>query len=103
MNKELLEKYAHLKQVVAEAEVELDELKPQIVEMMGDNEEVQTDFGKFLLNKRRSWTYPEPLVEREKQLKVDQKLAQQLGTASYEEQKVLVYKQNNAQSTGEEA
>ena len=102
MNKELLAKYAELKQIVTEAEAQLDELKPQVIEMMGDNDAIETDFGTFSLSKRRTWTYSPAITEREKQLKVDKKLEEQLGTAQYVENPILIYK-NNAQSTREEA
>lgn len=98
MNKELLQKYATLKQVIAEAETELDTLKPQVIEMIGDNDGLETEWGMFNITKRRVWEYPTPLVEREKQLKIDQKLSQQLGTAKYTEQPTLVYKKQNDNS-----
>jgi regulator of replication initiation timing len=93
MNKEILSRYAALKRDIAQAETELDELKPQVIEMMGDNDAIETDFGTFSISKRRTWTYTPALTEKEKQLKVDKKLEEQLGTATYTEAPVLMYRQ----------
>ena len=93
MNKEILEKYASLKQVISDAEGEIDVLKPQVLEMMNNVDTIEIDSGTFNIIKRRTWIYPGPLVEREKQLKIDQKLSQQLGTSSYTEAPILVYKE----------
>jgi len=92
MNKDLLKQYADLKVLIADAESKLDTLKPQVLETIGEAEEVQTDFGTFSITKRRSWTYPQDITNKEKELKADQKKAQQLGTAEYTEAPVLVFK-----------
>jgi len=94
MDKIKLERYAELKKIVKEAEEEMDPLKGEILEMMGDNEEVDTDFGKFVVSHRRTWTYPEEIKNREDQLKRDKKSCEQLGTADYVENSTLMFKEN---------
>ena len=93
MNKDKFDRYAELKRIVTEAERELGELKGTIIEMMGDNDEVQTDSGTFIIQKRRTWTYPVELQKQAEKLKADQQEAQRLGNATYVEQPVLIFHQ----------
>jgi len=92
MKKELFERYAELKAAEKEIKTEIDELNPQVMEEMGDNEEVETEFGKFTRASRRKWTYPPAIKTAEDDLKVAKKTAEQVGDATYEENYYLLFK-----------
>ena len=93
MDKTKLERYAELKRIVKQAEEEMDPMKEEILTMMGDHEEVETDFGKFVVTHRRTYTYPEEIKQREDDLKKAKKTCEQLGTAEYVEKSILMFKE----------
>lgn len=91
MDIKLFNDYATLKEAEKEIQAKLDELKPKIIELMGENEEINTDFGSFVIGKRRRWTYPEninQLGERYKEAKIE---AERTGEAQYEENPYLIF------------
>lgn len=94
MKTELFNQYAELKLKIKELEEEVEILAPQVLEEMGENEEVSSDFGTFVRANRRKWTYPEVLVEFEADVKAKKKQAEQVGDATYEEVPYLVFKSN---------
>jgi len=94
MNQALLKKYADLKNQIKALELEVDAIQPEImagIEAQGADE-VQTDFGKFILGRRRTYTYPEALVVAETNLKADKKEAEATGSATYVEKPYLLFK-----------
>jgi len=93
MNRELFEKYAELKRAEADLVSQINELKPQIMTEMGDNEEVEVDgVGKFVVGKRRVWTYPESIQQAENDLKTVKKEAERLGDATCQENPYVIFK-----------
>jgi ParB-like chromosome segregation protein Spo0J len=92
MDKAKLYRYAELKKQIKVLEEEVGVLAPEVMEMMGDNKEVETDVGVFIKASKRKWSYPEQIVTAEKQLKDEKKQAEQLGDATYEENEYLLFK-----------
>jgi hypothetical protein len=93
MNKELLERYANLKNLIRDAEAQIKEIQPEVLEIMGDNEELSTDFGTFTIGHRRTYKYPESIVEAEEKLKAAKKEVEQTGIGcSYTENPYLIFK-----------
>ena len=92
--KDKVARYAELKLLIKNLEAETDELRPAIVSHMqaSEAEEMNTDFGKFILSKRRTWTYPEDVLALEQTFKKAKKGAEGLGTATYVENPVLMFK-----------
>ena len=91
-----LDRYAQLKLEVAKLEEELELLKPEVVTYIQDQgaEQVTHDAGIFLLQTRRTYKYPEEVASLEAKLKEDKKTSEQLGTATYTEKVILVFKSN---------
>lgn len=93
MNKEILERYAQLKMEAKMIEEEIKDLQPQVVEIMGDNEELEVKgVGTFIRAIRRAWTYPEAIKNAEADLKVAKKEAEQTGDATAVENPYLLFK-----------
>lgn len=93
MNKDKLQLYANLKNQVAALEEQIEALKPEIVGMMiaEDVEKVQTEFGVFNLEKRRTWEFSENVQIAEdnvKDLKAKEKAE---GLATYTESPTLKF------------
>lgn len=92
--KKLLREYADLKTASKNLESEMDILNPIVLQIMQDNEveEIEVeDLGKVTLASRRSWRYPEAITEFESELKEKKKLAEQLGTATYNEKQYIIF------------
>ncbi len=51
----------------------------------------ETNVGKFTISKRKSWTYPEYVVELGETFKAEQIKAQSTGDATYEEKDSLIF------------
>lgn len=79
------ERYAELKNLVAEAEIEIKEINKEILDELRELgvEEFPTDFGKFVLSKRKKWIYPEEVIRLEEEYKAKKKESEQIGTADY--------------------
>lgn len=94
MNKQNLEKYAELKNSIKVLEESIDELQPLIMaEMEAEKaDEVDTDFGKFLVGKRRTYTYPAEIESEIEKIKELKKEAEAKGTANYVEKPYLIFK-----------
>lgn len=94
--KTILESYAELKLKAKEIEVQLDELNPQVLEIMKEDalEEVEVgDLGKLTMASRRTWTYPEVIQTKEKELNAEKKEAEQTGSADYTEKHYVLFKE----------
>jgi hypothetical protein len=63
----------------------MEELNKELLEIMIQNnkEPVDMDEGTMTVTSRRAWTYPEEIVIKQKEVKKEEKIAQQLGTATY--------------------
>ncbi len=93
MDKSKLELYASYKTAVAEYEAKMNELKPEIIEMMEkeEAEKVNTDFGTFTLMQNRKWAFSEEVESVRIELKEKETKEKADGTATYEETPVLKF------------
>lgn len=84
---------AALKAKIAEFELKQDQLKPFIIEQMNESgvSKMETDIGKFTVSKRKTWTYPEAIVELGDELKNQKAKAESTGEATYEEVEGLTF------------
>lgn len=103
MDKDILKKYADIKNQIKLLELEADSLNPEIMAAIiaSGADAAETDFGTFTVGKRRTYTYPENLKNDEARLKEAKKEAEALGTATYIEKPYLVYKQSSAKEDAE--
>ena len=69
--KGILQQYAEIKKKKKELEAEEELIGPQIKQFILEEgvEEIETDFGKFILKSKRKYYYPEEIVLLEKDLK----------------------------------
>ena len=94
--KDILNSYAELKLKAKELEAQIDELNPQVLEIMKESavEEIEIgDLGKLTMASRRTWIYPEFIQLKEKELKAEKKEAEQTGTADYSEKHYVMFKE----------
>jgi len=94
--KQILESYAELKLKAKELDAQLEELNPQVLEIMKESavEEIEIgDLGKLTMASRRTWVYPEFIQEKEKELKKEKKEAEQTGSADYSEKHYVMFKE----------
>ncbi len=93
MEKTILNEYAKLKLQASEIEKRLDELKPSVIEELSnlDISTYETSLGKFSINKRKVYTYPEYIIKAKEEVKVLEKQAISNEEATYEEVQSLVF------------
>jgi len=91
-DKAKFERYAELKNDIKRLEEEITALAPEVMVEMGEVDELSTEFGMFTVGKRRKWTYPKDVEKATEDAKNAQKEAQQLGTATFEENPYLIFK-----------
>lgn len=94
--KDILNKYAELKLKAKALDQELEELNPQVLEIMKESavEEIEVgELGKLTMASRRTWVYPEFIQTKEKELKQAKKEAEQTGTADYSEKHYVMFKE----------
>ena len=93
--KELLQKYADLKAVIAEAEDEIDVLKSDICSKMTEQGADKIDaenLGTFTLAKKKTWKYSEQVEAASESLNIMKRDEQACGTATFVEDPYLVFK-----------
>lgn len=90
----ILREYAELKKQEKALAVQIAELQPQVLGVMKTHmaDELDTGFGKFILSKRRSYTYSPAVSDLEADLKGRKAEEEANGTASYAEKEVLMFK-----------
>lgn len=54
---QLFGRYEELKGIIAAAEQEIDELKPEIVALVPEGKEVEGEYGVFVVQDRPTWKY----------------------------------------------
>lgn len=93
MDKAKLERYAELKNAIAKAEEELDELKPAILEAMEVEgaEQVVTEFGKFTIESKRTWKFSDHVEKAKAQIKEMEAEEKAVGSATYTENKFIKF------------
>lgn len=92
MKKTIFKEYAQLKIEAREIEERIKAMQPEVMEAMGDNEEVISEYGVFTKAHRRDWIYPSDIELAATALKESKKRAEQLGDASYTENEYLLFK-----------
>jgi len=90
----MLARYADAKRAEKKIKADLDELKPVILDYMQDDgtEELESEYGTFTIQNRRTWTFSLAVESEEKVLKNLKKIEQQEGTATSEEKASLYFK-----------
>lgn len=94
IDKAKIERYAELKSLIKEAELEMKPLGEEILQSAVEEnlEEIETDFGVFTVGHRRSYEYPQEIVEMEADLIVAKKTAAAKGEANQSEKPYLIFK-----------
>ncbi len=92
MQNALLKKYATLREKIAELETQESVLKAEILEGMGDEKKVDSDYGTFTKAFRKSWTFSKKVKALEEKIKIQKFTEQEKGIATFTEAPYLVYK-----------
>jgi hypothetical protein len=99
--KEILTKYADLKIEADKIDAELEFLKEEAIsrvsQFIADNQGTLPRIegkGRFSVQLRKTWTFPEYVLKREEELKTLKEEAQATGEAVYTEKPSLVFKQD---------
>lgn len=89
----LYSEYATLDAEIAALELKKEQLRPHIVKMMLEDgvEKVDIGVGKFSVNKRKVWQYPEEVLEVGEKFKAAKAKAESTGDATFEEVDSLRY------------
>jgi hypothetical protein len=87
----LYEEYAVLDAEIAALELKKEQLRPFILQKMIDEgiDKMETSVGKFSISKRKTWTYPEEVMEIGEEFKSAKAKAESTGEATYEETESL--------------
>jgi hypothetical protein len=93
---EIINKWMMLKKAISDLEKEEELLKPIILAdfIEKGHNEIKSDMGTISLANKKKWTFPAELVARKEQLKAEEELAQQLGTATFENTPYIIFKAN---------
>lgn len=83
--------YAIIEAEIAALEAKKEQLRPHILKMMVQDgvEKLETDVGKFSITRRKTWTYPEYVVEIGEEFKAAKAKAESTKEATYEETESL--------------
>lgn len=97
MNKETLRRYAELKNQEKLIADEIKKLQPEILNPMIDKqaEEIETEWGTFVLANRKKYKYPEAIIGADEALKIAKKEAEQTGDATYENNYYIKFNAND--------
>lgn len=79
--------YAQIDAEIAALEAKKEQLRPHIIKMMMDQglEKVDIGLGKFSVNPRKVWTYPEEVTAINDEFKAAKAKAESTGEATFEE------------------
>lgn len=91
----LFSEYAIIEADIAALEAKKEQLRPHILKMMVEQgvEKLETDVGKFSVTRRKTWTYPEPVIELGEEFKAAKAKAESTGEATFEETESLRFTQ----------
>ena len=94
MNVEKIKEYESLKLQIKELTDKAKELEPVVVEALESVEEdqIETDVGKFYFTTRKSWKYTDAVKIKEAEFKDLKKEEEENGIAKCEEKKSLTYR-----------
>lgn len=94
MNVEAIKKYEAIKLEMKGLEAQLKSLEPEVTEALEsvDEDQIETDNGKFYFTERKSWTYTDDVKNKEKEVKTLKKTEEETGKATCEIKKSLTYR-----------
>lgn len=81
--KALFLEYAEAKEAIADLELKIEELKPQLIDLIPDETKIDAGTGVFTRGYRKVWRYTQPTQELEARLKDAKKEEEQTGVASF--------------------
>ena len=85
-------RYEELKQMISDAEAELDQLKPEIVALIPAGKEVETERGVFVVQSRSTWKFSKNHTKAKSELKELEEEEKAKGIATAVQSSVLYYK-----------
>lgn len=87
----IFEEYAVVEAEIAALELKKEQLRPFILKRMIEDgvEKLETAVGKFSISRRKTWTYPEKVLEIGEEFKAAKAKAESTGEATYEEAESL--------------
>ena len=91
--KAVLLRYEEAKLKIKEYEAVVDELKPEVLKLIPDDANVQTERGHFFIQKKARWKYTEATLAKEAEVKQLKKDEEAKGDATAEYSSILVYKE----------
>ncbi len=91
----IYEEYAVVEAEIAALELKKEQLRPHILKMMIEqgHEKIATSVGNFSIVRRKTWKYPEDVIELGEEFKSAKAKAESTGDATYEEKESLMFKQ----------
>lgn len=81
--KALFLEYAETKEAIADLELKLEELKPQLIDLIPDETKIDAGTGIFTRGYRKVWRYTQSTQDLEAQVKEAKKEEEQTGVASF--------------------
>lgn len=100
--KEKFERYAELKKQIKELTYEMEDLQPEVqamLEEIGPDAKVELpEVGAFSFMRKKKWTYSEAVSEKTVELKTLKDTEEADGTAQYEENLILIFKEKKPQT-----
>lgn len=94
MQKDLLKKYALIEEKAKAIEEEKQMLRAEILADMQKNklDKIESDFGKFTVSSRRTWTYSATIIKLAEKLKIAKVKEETKGIAKAEVTEYLLFK-----------
>jgi hypothetical protein len=100
-----IRRYMLLKTLEKKSDLELEELRPQVLGFLMDYDgvdaKVQSSLGKLSIQTRDTWVFPENIVKAEAELKEMKKQAKQDGTATATQSHNLLFKEASGENGDE--
>ncbi|MBU1122365.1 MAG: hypothetical protein KKF54_06705 [Candidatus Omnitrophica bacterium] len=89
---EIFKQYAIIKNQIKELSEKARLMEIEVIEEMGEFDEVKTGDGAFYLVARKKWKYPKTIEEMEKNVREAKKEAELMGKAKFLETKSLAFR-----------
>lgn len=91
-NKEKLERYEQIKLSISDLEKELDELKPDVISLIPEGKNVETEYGVFSVQSRATWKFSADHTKKKEELKSIEEEEKAKGIAKATYNPILYYK-----------
>lgn len=94
MNVEKIKEYESYKLQIKELEAKAKELEPEVREALEsiDEDQIETDLGKFYFTTRKTWKYTTAVTDKEAEVKALKKEEEETGRAKASESKSVTYR-----------